>query len=83
MFKTVKADYTWEDVGNDANGKVYTKSQKEAMAAQWNTNAKALNDNIANEKLKLIIENLVEINEKFSLKIAKLRWELKNNIDKI
>ena len=38
---------------------------------------------IHNEKLKLIIENLVEINEKFSLKIAKLRWELKNNIDKI
>ena len=38
---------------------------------------------IHNEKLNLIIENLVEINEKFSLKIAKLRWELKNNIDKI
>ena len=38
---------------------------------------------IHNEKLKLIIENLVEINDKFSLKIAKLRWELKNNIDKI
>ena len=55
-FKTVKADYTWEDVGNDANGKVYTKSQKEAMAAQWNTNAKALNDSIVPNKLKLIKE---------------------------
>ncbi len=55
-FKTVKADYTWEDVGNDANGKVYTKSQKEAMAAQWNINAKALNDSIVSNKLKLIKE---------------------------
>ena len=64
MFKTVKADYTWEDVGNDANGKVYTKSQKEAMAAQWNTNAKALNDNIPNEKLKLIKEmRLIKLQE--------------------
>ena len=56
MFKTVKADYTWEDVGNDANGKVYSQSKKEAIASEWNTNAKALNDNIPNEKLKLIKE---------------------------
>ena len=64
MFKTVKADYTWEDVGNDANGKVYTKSQKEAIASEWNTNAKALNDNIPNEKLKLIKEmRLIRLQE--------------------
>ena len=64
MFKTVKADYTWEDVGNDANGKVYSKSEKEAIASEWNTNAKALNDNIANEKLKLIKEmRLIRLQE--------------------
>lgn len=54
MFKKVKADYTWEDVGNDANGKVYSQSEKEAIANEWNVNAKALNDNIPNEKLKEI-----------------------------
>ena len=64
MFKTVKADYTWEDVGNDANGKVYSKSEKEAIASEWNTNAKALNDNIVNEKLKLIKEmRLIRLQE--------------------
>ena len=56
MFKKVKADYTWEDVGNDANGKVYSQSEKEAIANEWNVNAKALNDNIPNEKLKEIKE---------------------------
>jgi hypothetical protein len=64
MFKTVKADYTWEDVGNDANGKVYLQSEKEAIANEWNTNAKALNDNIPNEKLKEIkqirLQKLIE-----------------------
>lgn len=55
-FKTVKADYTWEDVGNDANGKVYSQSEKEAIANEWNINAKALNDSIVPNKLKLIKE---------------------------
>jgi hypothetical protein len=55
-FKTVKADYTWEDVGNDANGKIYTQSEKEAIAIRWNANAKALNDNIIPNKLKTIKE---------------------------
>lgn len=60
MFKKVKADYTWEDVGNDANGKVYSQSEKEAIANEWNVNAKALNDNIPNEKLKEIKEIRLE-----------------------
>lgn len=35
------------------------------------------------EKLELLNNTLIEINEEFSLKIARLRWQLKNNIDKI
>ena len=56
MVGLVKADYTWEDVGNDANGKVYSKSEKEAMATQWNINAKAINDDIIPAKLREIKE---------------------------
>jgi hypothetical protein len=35
------------------------------------------------EKHELLNETLIKINEEFGLKIAKLRWELKNNINKI
>tara|TARA_B100000029_G_C17387569_1_gene892182 strand:- start:394 stop:750 length:357 start_codon:yes stop_codon:yes gene_type:complete len=64
MFEKVKADYTWEDVGNDASGKVYSQSEKQTIANNWNANAKELNDNIPNEKLKLIKEmRLVRLQE--------------------
>ena len=47
-----KKDYTWNDVGNDANGKTLSQSEKEAIAKEWNDNTIAQETDDKNNSYK-------------------------------
>ena len=49
---TYKKDFTWEDVGDDANGRKLSKSEKEAIAKRWNENNTALETDDINNSYK-------------------------------
>jgi hypothetical protein len=47
-----KKDYTWQDVGDDANGKKLSQSEKEAIAKRWNENNTVLETDDINNSYK-------------------------------